>query len=58
MHIWLLKDGENLPIDGSHRKMRTWLMAEALLRAGHSVTWWSSTHNHQKKKLSLIAIQI
>jgi glycosyltransferase involved in cell wall biosynthesis len=50
MHVWLIKDGETLPLDFSQRKMRTWLIAEALVNAGHSVIWWTSTHNHQKKQ--------
>ncbi|MEX0734736.1 MAG: glycosyltransferase family 4 protein [Steroidobacteraceae bacterium] len=51
MNIWLLKDGENLPIQPDARRMRTWMLAEALAARGHAVTWWASTHSHQHKKL-------
>ncbi len=51
MKIWLLKDGENLPIQQDVSKMRTWMLAEELVARGHMVTWWSSTHSHQLKKL-------
>jgi glycosyltransferase involved in cell wall biosynthesis len=48
--IWLLKDGELLPIQGS-RKMRTSMLADALVARGHHVTWWASTFSHQRKQL-------
>lgn len=51
MNVWLLKDGEHLPVQAGARKMRTWLLAEELARRGHQVTWWSSTHSHQRKAL-------
>lgn len=51
MNVWLLKDGENLPIQHDARRMRTWMLADELLRQGHSVTWWASTHSHQRKAL-------
>jgi glycosyltransferase involved in cell wall biosynthesis len=51
MNIWLLKDGEPLPIQPDARRMRTWMLAEELVRRGHDVTWWSSTHSHQHKQL-------
>lgn len=46
--IWLLQDGEPLPIDEKPRQMRTALLAEALLESGHSVVWFSSIINHAK----------
>jgi glycosyltransferase involved in cell wall biosynthesis len=51
MNVWLIKDGENLPVQPDARKMRTWMLAEELVRRGHRVTWWSSTHSHQRKTL-------
>jgi len=51
MRVWLLKDGENLPIQENVSKMRTWMLAEELVRRGHDVIWWSSTHSHQRKTL-------
>ena len=37
-----------MPIDEKPRQMRTALLAEALLKAGHSVVWFASTINHAK----------
>ena len=51
MNVWLIKDGENLPLQPDSRKMRTWMLAEALAARGHQVTWWASTHSHQHKSL-------
>ena len=51
MNVWLIKDGENLPLQPDARKMRTWMLAEALAGQGHQVTWWASTHSHQRKTL-------
>ncbi|MBT6156005.1 MAG: glycosyltransferase family 4 protein [Planctomycetaceae bacterium] len=51
MRIWLLKDGETLPVQDGSRKMRTWMLAEALAKRGHDVVWWSSTFSHQRKEL-------
>ena len=51
MNVWLIKDGENLPIQPDARRMRTWMLAEELLRQGHQATWWASTHSHQRKVL-------
>jgi glycosyltransferase involved in cell wall biosynthesis len=50
MKIWIVKSGEALPIDGpSPRIMRAGMLAEALIAAGHEVTWWASTFDHFKK---------
>jgi len=51
MNVWLIKDGEFLPVQRDVRKMRTWMLAESLVEKGHSVVWWSSTFSHQFKKL-------
>lgn len=51
MVVWVLKDGEILPIQECGRRMRTWLLADALLARGHRVTWWASTFSHQRKAL-------
>ena len=51
MVVWVLKDGEILPIQEYGRRMRTWLLADALLSRGHRVTWWASTFSHQRKAL-------
>lgn len=49
MNVWLFKDGENLPVQPGVRRMRTWMLSEALAARGHDVTWWTSTHSHQQK---------
>jgi len=48
VRIWLVKDGEQLPIDGA-RRLRTGMLSAELASRGHEVTWWSSTFSHQKK---------
>jgi len=48
MRVWLVKIGEPLPTDtGDPRPGRTWLLAEALKRRGHEVTWWTSSFDHR-----------
>lgn len=50
MRIWLLKDGDPLPIDGENiRLLRMGLIAQKLSEKGHQVVWWTSTLNHAKK---------
>jgi len=51
MLVWLIKDSEPLPIQAGDRPMRIGMIAQALERRGHSVTWWSSTFRHGTKKL-------
>ena len=51
MNIWLLKDGENLPVQPGQRPMRAGLLSKELVRRGHDVTWWTSTFSHQRKTL-------
>lgn len=48
--VWLLKDGEPLPIDGSARLLRTGRMAQSLADSGHDVTWWTSRFDHARKR--------
>ena len=50
MNVWILKDGEILPIQEQPRKMRSWMIADALIARGHRVTWWASTFAHQLKR--------
>ena len=49
-HVWLLQDGEPLPIDQEPRLMRTGDLAQKLIATGFSVTWWTSRFNHSLKK--------
>jgi glycosyltransferase involved in cell wall biosynthesis len=58
MVVWVLKDGEILPIQNHGRRMRTWLLADALLARGHRVTWWTSTFSHQRKTLLFDSDQV
>jgi len=51
MHIWLITVGEPLPIDkGNIRLYRTGIVANLLVKRGHSVVWWTSTLDHIKKR--------
>lgn len=51
MRIWLINDGENLPVDGKNpRLQRMGLLAYKLGEMGVNVTWWQSTLNHYKKE--------
>ena len=49
MDIWLFQTGEPLPIRNDVRKMRTAVLADKLLEHGHSVFWWASAFEHQRK---------
>lgn len=51
MLVWLIKDGEVLPIDDATRPMRTGMLAKALVERGHEILWWSSTFSHQQHRL-------
>jgi glycosyltransferase involved in cell wall biosynthesis len=51
MRVWLIKEGEYLPVQAGSRRMRCWLMADALRERGHDVIWWHSTFSHQGKCL-------
>ena len=48
MHVHIVKIGEPVPGEGS-RPRRVTLLARALVRRGHKVTWWTSNWNHQLK---------
>src|SRR5215210_1147841 len=50
MNIWVIKDGEVLPLDPGASRMRTGMLACELGRRGHAVTWWASTFAHQTKE--------
>lgn len=51
MLVWLLSQGEMLPVQAGARRMRAGMLAAALARCGHSVVWWASTFSHQRKEL-------
>lgn len=50
MRIWLVKTGEPLPTDSTQRPFRMGMLASALVRRGHSITWWTSTFDHNSKR--------
>lgn len=51
MNVWIFQTGEPLHIDGFNlRPMRAMNLAESLIKAGHSVTIWSSDFFHQEKR--------
>ena len=50
MKIWLIKDGEPVPLgDDSDRLFRIGILANTLIKLDHQVTWWTSDFNHHKK---------
>ena len=49
MTVWIQNPFDGLPCEGG-RKQRYWLMAEAFLRAGHRVTYWTSDFSHSAKR--------
>lgn len=46
--IWLITTGEPLPLE-AERPHRTGMLANKLVDAGHDVTWWTTTFDHQTK---------
>ncbi len=50
LNIWLIKEGETLPVTENARLMRTGMMAKYLAQQRHNVVWWSSTYAHGIKK--------
>jgi len=51
MLIWIIKDGEYMPVQKNTRMMRSWMLSNELIEKGHSIVWWASTFSHQEKKL-------
>jgi glycosyltransferase involved in cell wall biosynthesis len=49
MNIWLVYPNGYLPGEGL-RPDRAFMISEALVAAGHEVTWWASLFNHNSKK--------
>lgn len=48
INVWIEAPFDNLPLEG-YRPQRYWLMAQAFIRAGHSVVLWTSDFNHTTK---------
>ena len=53
MTVWIQNPFDNLPQEG-FRKQRYWLMAEAFVRAGHRVIYWTSDFNHATKRYRVL----
>lgn len=49
MSIWLIKEGEDLPIFSTPRLLRTGMLADYLSAQGHKVIWWTSSFCHSTK---------
>lgn len=50
LNIWLIREGEGLPVESNVRLMRMGMLAKFLSEKGHNVTWWTSTFKHGEKK--------
>ncbi len=51
MRFWLITVGEPVPLPGGQeRLLRTGVLGGHLARAGHEVTWWTSTVDHFRKR--------
>lgn len=50
LRVWLIKEGEALPVVEGVRLMRMGALAKYLAEHGHQVTWWSSSFIHQEKR--------
>lgn len=50
MKVWIVCEGEDLPIDNGARLMRMGMLFEYLVRHGYDVIWWTSTFRHGEKK--------
>lgn len=51
MKVWLITDGEPLPVMRDAIPFRTWRAATALAQCSHEVTWWATTFSHAHKTL-------
>ncbi len=50
MHIWLVQTWEPNPVDDANgRKWRTGILADRLVKKGHTVTWFASNFAHNTK---------
>ena len=55
MKFWIIEISDFLPnLDGANRLYRAGMLAEALVKRGHKVLWWTSTFNHQLRKQRFI----
>lgn len=54
MLVWIENPFDNLPAEG-YRPQRFWLMAEAFVRAGHQVVYWTADFNHTTKRKRVLS---
>lgn len=50
LNIWLIAEGEGLPIEDNPRLMRMGALSKYLSEKGYKVTWWTSTFIHGEKR--------
>ena len=51
MRVWLITTGEPIPTDSkTARLMRTGILAQFLVDAGHEVCWWTTSFYHSGKR--------
>jgi glycosyltransferase involved in cell wall biosynthesis len=52
MRVWLIQRSEPTPHDdnGGQRLLRTGIVADMLVAAGHEVVWWTSTFDHYNRR--------
>ena len=52
MRVWLVQWSESTPHDddGDRRLLRMGILADILQSQGHQVVWWTSAHDHVRKK--------
>ncbi|MGO1057700.1 glycosyltransferase family 4 protein [Planococcus sp. FY231025] len=55
MNIWILKHGEQLPLNEKSRVYRMGMIAFACINREDSVTWWTSNFNHALKNFEEIS---
>ncbi len=50
MNVWMLAIGELLPLSDNIRKMRMSILSDVLIDRGHTILWWTSAFEHQRKR--------
>jgi len=56
MNVWIINPYDNLPSEGN-RAQRYWLMAQAFVRAGHQVVYWTSDFSHATKARRKVKVE-
>ncbi len=50
MYVWIVCEGEGLPLKENERLWRMGRLADYLSKNGHKVLWWTSSFDHGSKK--------